>query len=599
MKRKILSFAVAFVLLLQTFASAGTIHDLLKGNGTTLGDSSDPFYDPAVGIFYWSKFQDTDATKPNGGVVSAQVTGAVKSTGGSEAYAASTTAQNFDYKVSIDMSEVQATYNTLHGYAYAAVSANATLKTAFDDSFVIGNFNITVTYDPAAITAPSGTYPTTVKYVSDDTTATIYTVGTPDFSTPGTIVIPVTANTTVDALYTTPALLNDIYLELSGWTASVQDSIVSATMTGYTMIADNDASYLPADDDYAQIDYASTPSSVIVYEDTSTSSHHSSSGGGKEPTTPSGDDDTTGKAVTPDGDDVEGSTVEKNPDGTAKITVAPGSQKGKGNKKPNGYSPTPYSPADPDYDPDEPQVIDGVEPDEDGNYVIYPRYVTEEVPSKLRRNSDGQEDFEHFAYIVGYPDGEVKPNGNITREEVTAAFYRLLNPEYRATIEATEHNFPDVEAERWSNNSIATMANGGYIVGDTEGNFRPGKPITRAEFAVIASKFIDEDAEIDENFFTDIDGHWAKEYILKVAEEYWISGYENRTFKPDAYITRAEAMTIINRMLVRYGDVDSDYAIQWPDVSKSDWYYQSIIEATTDHKYERKENGWSEKWIEK
>ncbi len=600
MKRKLLSLVVVIGLLSQTLVSAGTIHDLLKGNSSVLGDPADPFYDPAVGIFYWSKFQDTDATKPDGGIVTAQVTGAVKSASGSEAYASSTTAQNFDYKVSIDMSNVKSTYDTLHGYAYAAVSSDATLKGAFDDSLVIGNFNITVTYDATAITAPAVPGTWNLKYVSDDSVAAIYTVDTANITGLGTgnLVIPVIANTTVNALYTTPALLDNIYLDLGNWTANVQNSTITASMTGNTIIADNDASYASADDDYAQIDYQSPQSVVTVWVEEGGHSHSGSSSGGKTDNPPA-DDDTTGKAVTPDGGDVEGSKVEKNPDGTAKITVAPGSQKGKGNKKPNGYSPTPYAPADPDYDPDEPQIIDGVEPDEDGNYVIYPRYVRDEVPSTLRRNSDGQEDFEHFAYIMGYPDGEVKPNGNITREEVTAAFYRLLNPDYKATIETTEQDFPDVEAERWSNDSIATMANGNYVVGDTEGNFRPGKPITRAEFAVIASKFIEEASEIDENFFTDIDDHWAKDYILKVADEFWISGYTNRTFRPDAYITRAEAMTIINRMLVRYGDVDSDYAMQWPDVSKSDWYYQSVIEATTDHKYERKENGWSEKWIER
>ena len=169
---------------------------------------------------------------------------------------------------------------------------------------------------------------------------------------------------------------------------------------------------------------------------------------------------------------------------------------------------------------------------------------------------------------------------------------------FRSKIVTTDQDFPDVNDDRWSNESIATMANGGFIVGDENGNFNPSKPITRAEFAVIAAKFAPVDAEISENYFTDIDGHWAKDFILKIAGQYWISGNPDGTFNPDAPITRAEAMTIINRMLVRYGDGDSDYAKQWPDVDQSDWYYEQVIEATTHNVFERTENGWSEKWVE-
>lgn len=601
MKRKLLSFAVAFMLLFQTLASAGTIYNLLKGNSGVLGDPADPFYDPAVGIFYWSKFQDYDSTKPDGGAVVAQVTGAVKSTGGSEAYASSTTAKNFDYKVSIDMSNVKTAYNTLHGYAYAAVSSNATLKTAFDNSLVAGTFTVTVTYDPTAITAPSGPYPTSVKYVSNDTTATIYTVGTPDVSTPGAIVIPVTANTTVNALYATPALLDDIYLELGGWTASVQNSVVGATMTGYTMIQDTDTV------DYAQIDYQSPQSNVTVWFEESHSHGGGSSSGGGGTT----DTDKKQEVVSDEGEQLE-ADVKDDPNNPGRKRVIPKtSPKEREGFIENGWDRSPYSAPDEDYDPTKPQEIDDVEEPEEGRPVtLYPRYVNKTIPKQLRPDngeddedgvitSGGKDGYLHDAYIVGYPDGEVKPNNKITREEVTAALYRLLNTEYRATIATGEQDFADVEAERWSNDSIATMANGEYVVGYEDGTFGPARPITRAEFATIISKFAGVDAEPAENYFKDIDGHWAKDYILIATNQFWLSGYEDGTFKPDAYITRAEAMTIINRILVRYGDVESDYAIQWPDVDKSDWYYQPVIEATTDHKYERKTNGWSEKWIER
>ena len=311
---------------------------------------------------------------------------------------------------------------------------------------------------------------------------------------------------------------------------------------------------------------------------------------------------------------------------TKKITVSEKPEEKKGFIE-NGWSTTPYAAADKDYKGTselEATVTEVTETtttvlvDENGEPVLdengeeqlvttettvsevalYPKYVNITVPDALAPELDANGNALHKVYIAGYPDGEVKPNNNITREEVTAAFDRLLNAVYRETIATTEQNFPDVNDDRWSNDSIATMAKGGFIVGDESGNFNPSKPITRAEFAVIASKFAPSDATPAENYFTDIEGHWAKDFILMVAGQYWISGYGDGSFNPDEPITRAEAMTIINRMLVRYGDGDAEHATQWPDVDKSDWYYESVIEATTHNTYVRTENGWSEKWVE-
>lgn len=224
--------------------------------------------------------------------------------------------------------------------------------------------------------------------------------------------------------------------------------------------------------------------------------------------------------------------------------------------------------------------------------TLYPRYINLNAPEQLISE-------EHIAYISGYPDGTIQPNGNITREEVVSAFYRLLKPEFKATIETSENNFPDVSADRWSNTAISTMANGGFVVGDANGNFNPSAPITRAEFVTIATKFLGNNVSVpDVNQFTDISGHWAEKAILLAANgAYWISGYEDGTFRPDNYITRAEAMTIINKMLVRYGDANATDAANWPDVSTSDWYYSQVIEATTTNEYERLGNGWQEKWV--
>lgn len=227
-----------------------------------------------------------------------------------------------------------------------------------------------------------------------------------------------------------------------------------------------------------------------------------------------------------------------------------------------------------------------------GETNLYPSYVNLTAPKSLISD-------EHIAYIQGYPDGEIKPNGYITREEVVAALYRLLDPARKAEIETSTNPFPDVNSDRWSNTEVSTMANGGYIEGDENGYFNPAKSITRAEFVTIAVKLMDSNIDTpNANYFSDVTGHWAENSILKAAYElYWIAGYEDATFRPDDYITRAEAITIINRMLVRYGDNTATDVSNWPDVSESDWYYTSIIEATTDnHNFDRQENGWSENW---
>ncbi len=592
MKRKLLSFAVAFMLLLQTVASAGALFDHVQ----TIKTLRPGVFDGDK--FSWTKFVDLSdpKDKEDGGVVQAQLTGGV-ALGGSSSFAAtqvlSSYSSSFDYKLDIDMTNVKNTFNNLHGYAYAALSGDTALQALFDNSSVNGKFTIEVTYD-AGITPPSVAF-SALTLEQNGAPATIYAVNTTESvndTSNNKITVVVDANTRVSDLNADPTLLNDLTITVPGWGTTVQSAGIIAKMDGNTII-EEPAGTAPSAEEYAIIEYHSDPTGVNVSVDSGEGGgSHRSSGGGGSTIPPVNPDIEEPNPVDPDGDEIDADITE-NPDGTLNITPKR-EQKSKKGKIPNGYSDKPYQPADPDYDPENPGTITGVEPNEDGSpVVLYPRYVNSEVPSALR----GKDTDVHNHYIVGYPDGEVKPNNNITREEVTAAFYRLLESDFRAGIETTEHSFPDVAAERWSNASIATMANGGFIVGDTEGNFNPARPITRAEFAVIASKFIDEDAQIEENYFLDIDNHWAKDYILKVAEEYWVSGYTDRTFNPDAYITRAEAMTIINRMLVRYGDVDSEYAIQWPDVSKSDWYYQSVIEATTDHKYERKANGWSETWL--
>ncbi|MED4955399.1 S-layer homology domain-containing protein [Paenibacillus macerans] len=213
------------------------------------------------------------------------------------------------------------------------------------------------------------------------------------------------------------------------------------------------------------------------------------------------------------------------------------------------------------------------------------------VPPKLETEN-------HYDYINGYPDGTVKPLNNITREEVAAIFYRLLDDESRSAYLKTGNSFSDVGNTRWSNKHISTMENAGIITGYPDGTFKPGQYITRAEFAAIASRF-DKLDERQNDTFTDITGHWAEKYIASAANKGWIKGYTDGTFKPDQYITRAEAAKFINSVLNRKVDKDGIHkdTKQWPDNISSMWYYYDILEATNHHEYSRSESGvevWSE-----
>lgn len=204
---------------------------------------------------------------------------------------------------------------------------------------------------------------------------------------------------------------------------------------------------------------------------------------------------------------------------------------------------------------------------------------------------------DHFAYMHGYPDGEVKPAANITREEVATIIYRLLNDAKKAEIAATDNNFSDVDSARWSNEAVSTLAKGGYINGYEDGTFKPANPITRGEFAAIIARFINSTAP--DAGYNDTKGHWAADAVNKVVDKAWVEGYEDGSFRPDANITRAEVATIVNRMLVRYTDAQNDnrISVSFPDNHAYDWYYYAIIEATNGHeKFQRRDNGYDENW---
>ncbi len=205
---------------------------------------------------------------------------------------------------------------------------------------------------------------------------------------------------------------------------------------------------------------------------------------------------------------------------------------------------------------------------------------------------------DHFAYVVGYPDGTVKPLGTITREEVAVIFYRLMTVESRKAYDATKQPFSDVSSDRWSNDEIATLYNAKIITGNADGSFKPAEPISRAEFAAIAAKF-DKLEKTQENKFSDISNHWAKDYINSSAVKGWIGGYEDGTFRPDNNILRCEAMKMINEELDRRVDAAGllTEARQWTDNAPDKWYYDIVLESTNTHDYERANTPKSiEKW---
>lgn len=205
---------------------------------------------------------------------------------------------------------------------------------------------------------------------------------------------------------------------------------------------------------------------------------------------------------------------------------------------------------------------------------------------------------DHYAYIIGYPDGTIQPDESITRAEVTTIFYRLLKDEIREQYFTKENAYVDVKEDAWYNGAISTLTALGIVNGIDGEIFAPNADITRGEFAAIISRFAEKSIDIAEDF-TDVDGHWAESDIYKAAAFGWIKGYEDNTFRPDREITRAEAMTLINRVLGRVPETVSDLTSDmttWSDNSETDtWFYIAVQEATNSHDYTRKENGY-EKW---
>lgn len=214
--------------------------------------------------------------------------------------------------------------------------------------------------------------------------------------------------------------------------------------------------------------------------------------------------------------------------------------------------------------------------------TVYADWEATGVPDKL--NGD-----DHFAYVIGYPDGKVHPEGNISRAETATIFFRLLKADIRDGNLTADNGFSDVSDGQWHNKAISTMAKLGIVKGRRADRFDPDASITRAEFAAICARFSTKPVE-NSGSFSDISGHWAENEIERAAAFGWISGYPDGTFRPDARITRAEAMTMINRVLCRMPQSKSDLLdsmVTWPDNKPSDWHYLAVQEATNSHDFDR------------
>ena len=227
----------------------------------------------------------------------------------------------------------------------------------------------------------------------------------------------------------------------------------------------------------------------------------------------------------------------------------------------------------------------------------------EEKPTVEIKDDDalGLNNTDHFAYIVGYGNGEVRPQNSITRAEVASIFFRLLEDDVRDANYTRQNKFTDVSNDAWYCSAVSTLSAMGIISGYPDATFRPNASITRAEFAAIATRF-DVNGDKTPASFNDIADHWAKDEIAVATNNGWVNGYEDGSFRPQNKITRAETMSLVNRVLNRKPETAEDLLenmAKWTDNADTNaWYYLAVQEATNSHYYEYKENSQYEKWTE-
>ncbi len=224
------------------------------------------------------------------------------------------------------------------------------------------------------------------------------------------------------------------------------------------------------------------------------------------------------------------------------------------------------------------------------NTTVYAKWSETPRPSQLTD--------EHYAYIIGRTDGLVHPAANITRAEVATIFFRLLTAQVRDGNLTKDNQFDDVNEDNWFCAAVSTLEDLGIINGRSDTEFVPNAFITRAEYAAIASRFSDV-VYNGKSKFSDIANHWAEGEINEASHVGWIIG-DGGKFRPDDYITRAEAMTLTNRVLKRIPEVTDDLLdnmVKWPDnMDTTMWYYLAVQEATNSHDYKLKADNVHEKW---
>lgn len=212
--------------------------------------------------------------------------------------------------------------------------------------------------------------------------------------------------------------------------------------------------------------------------------------------------------------------------------------------------------------------------------IVLPGVTDKKATPKLNTS-------DHFAYVQGYPNGTVKPAGNITRAETAAILFRLMDDASRKTYYSTKSGFRDVASGSWYNTYVATLNNAGVITDSSNGYFRPNEAITRAELAAMLAKFSETTGAA--NYFNDVSAkYWAANAIAICAKLGWINGYPDGTFRPDKNVTRAELMAMINRATGRApksADAFLPGMKTWIDNTSDKWYYLDVQEATNSHSY--------------
>ena len=206
----------------------------------------------------------------------------------------------------------------------------------------------------------------------------------------------------------------------------------------------------------------------------------------------------------------------------------------------------------------------------------------------------------HHAFMIGFEDGTIRPQDNMTRAEVATILFRLIDDQYRASIWSTTNNFSDVNEGDWFNNAVSTMVNAGVIAGMPDGTFQPNRAITRGELAAIMSRFFAQYPGLANNAFDDVGGHWAQDSINMLAAAGFVTGYGDGTFAPDQLITRAEVAALINRVLMRNPNPNNQILPgmrTWPDNSPGAWYTLYLLEATNTTTYTLCEDGFFKTWL--